>query len=133
MLLNLSPTKCTRKLLYLIIIFGQVLGPCGVTDYVCGRASKWIHNGTEFCHAAGFAVKDDISESLEERFCYGGRASLDLIADSWTGSHSDVPHKVNSLRLLEEMQQRVREMPFSERVLWAVGGLVLTAGLLFLR
>lgn len=109
----------------------QVLAPCGVNDYVCGRASEWIHNGTEFCYAAGFAVKDDISESMEKRFCYGGKASLDLIADSWKVSQSEVPQKVESLRLLEEFQQRVREMPFSERVSWAVGGLVLTAGLLF--
>ncbi|TQE05155.1 hypothetical protein C1H46_009307 [Malus baccata] len=109
----------------------QVLAPCGVNDYVCGRASEWIHNGTEFCHAAGFAVKDDISVSKEEPFCYGGKASLDLIADSWKASPSEVPQKAESLRVLEEFQQRWREMPFSERVSWAIGGLVLTAGLLF--
>lgn len=109
----------------------QVLAPCGVNDYVCGRASEWILNGTEFCHAAGFSVKDDTSESLEETFCYGGKASLDLIADSWKISQSVVPQKVERLRLLEELQQRVREMPYSERVSWAVGGLVLTSGLLF--
>jgi hypothetical protein len=27
----------------------------------------------------------------------------------------------------------VQEMPFSEKISWAVGGLVLTAGLLFMR
>lgn len=68
-----------------------------------------------------------------EAFCYGGKASLDLISDSWKVSQSEVPQKVESLRLLEEFQQRWREMPFSERVSWAVGGLVLTAGLLFVR
>nr|XP_011466172.1 PREDICTED: uncharacterized protein LOC101299595 isoform X2 [Fragaria vesca subsp. vesca] len=111
----------------------QVLAPCGLNDYVCGRASEWILNGTEFCHAAGFAVKGDMSDSLEETFCYGGKASLDLIADSWKVPQSEVPQKVGSLRLLEEFQERVREMPYSERVSWAVGGLVLTAGLLFVR
>ncbi|XP_068341750.1 folate-binding protein 1-like isoform X2 [Pyrus communis] len=109
----------------------QVLAPCGVNDYVCGRASEWIRNGTEFCHAAGFAVKDDVSVSNEEAFCYGGKGSLDLIADSWKASPSEVLQKGESLRLLEEFRQRWREMPFSERVSWAVGGLVLTAGLLF--
>ncbi|VVA12622.1 PREDICTED: folate receptor family [Prunus dulcis] len=109
----------------------QVLAPCGVNDYVCGRASEWIVNGTEFCHAAGFAVKDDITVRKREAFCYGGKASLDLISDSWKVSQSEVPQKVESLRLLEEFQQRWRGMPFSERVSWAVGGLVLTAGLLF--
>ncbi|KAF4357463.1 hypothetical protein F8388_018464 [Cannabis sativa] len=49
----------------------QVLAPCGVNDFVCGRASQWVHNGTELCHAAGFAVKDDlVGES-----CYGGKAT----------------------------------------------------------
>lgn len=114
-------------------IFCQVLAPCGVNDYVCGRASEWIVNGTEFCHAAGFAIKDDITVRKGEAFCYGGKASLDLISDSWKVSQSEVPQKVESLRLLEEFQQRWREMPFSERVSWAVGGLVLTAGLLFVR
>lgn len=104
-----------------------------MNDYVCGRASEWILNGTEFCHAAGFSVEDDTSESLEETFCYGGKASLDLIADSWKISQFEVPQKVERLRLLEELQQRVREMSYSERVSWAVGGLVLTAGLLFVR
>lgn len=74
-----------------------------------------------------------MSDSLEETFCYGGKASLDLIADSWKDPQSEVPQKVGSLRLLEEFQERVREMPYSERVSWAVGGLVLTAGLLFVR
>ncbi|CAN6575734.1 unnamed protein product [Malus baccata var. baccata] len=96
----------------------SVLAPCGVNDHVCGRASEWIRNGTEFCHAAGFAVKDDASLSNEEAFCYGGKGSLDLIADSWKASPSE---------------QRWREMPFGERVSWAVGGLVLTAGLLSVR
>ncbi|TQD93760.1 hypothetical protein C1H46_020659, partial [Malus baccata] len=77
----------------------QVLAPCGVNDYVCGRASEWIRNGTEFCHASGFAVKDDASVSNEEAFCYGGKASLDLIADSWKASPSEVLQKAESLRL----------------------------------
>jgi hypothetical protein len=34
---------------------------------------------------------------------------------------------------VEDFQQWVQEMQFSEKVSWAVGGLVLTAGLLFMR
>ncbi|KAG6599233.1 hypothetical protein SDJN03_09011, partial [Cucurbita argyrosperma subsp. sororia] len=30
----------------------QVLAPCGVNDFVCGRASEWVSNGTELCSAA---------------------------------------------------------------------------------
>lgn len=111
----------------------QVLAPCSVNDFVCGRASEWVHNGTELCHSAGFAVKDDLYLDMEETSCYGGKASLDLIADSWKASGSEVPQKVKSVALLKDFQQWVSEMPFSERVSWAVGGMVLTAGLLFVR
>lgn len=111
----------------------QVLAPCGVNDFVCGRASEWVHNGTELCHSAGFAVKDDLYLDMEETSCYGGKASLDLIAESWKASGSEVPQKVKSVALLKDFQQWASEMPFSERVSWAVGGMVLTAGLLFVR
>ncbi|PON52105.1 Folate receptor-like [Trema orientale] len=108
----------------------QVLSPCGVNDFVCGRASQWVHNGTDLCHAAGFAVKDDLL--VEETSCYGGKASLDLIADSWKASRSVVSQKGRAMGVLDDFHQWVTEMPFSERVSWAVGGMVLTAGLLFL-
>ncbi|GLT79019.1 hypothetical protein SLA2020_505320 [Shorea laevis] len=104
----------------------QVLAACGVNDFVCGRASEWVSNGTELCHAAGFAV------SAEETSCYGGKASLDSIADSWRVSKSEVPSKAGNLGRLEDFHQWVQEMPFNEKVSWAVGGLVLTAGLLFM-
>ncbi|KAA8536819.1 hypothetical protein F0562_029297 [Nyssa sinensis] len=107
----------------------QVLAPCGVNDFVCGRASEWISNGTELCRVAGFAVKS--SDEMDEKSCYGGKASLDSIADSWKAARSEVPRKAENLGILKDFQQWVREMPFSERVSWAVGGMVLTAGLLF--
>ncbi|KAF8387876.1 hypothetical protein HHK36_026538 [Tetracentron sinense] len=111
----------------------QVLAPCGLNAFVCGRASEWASNGTELCRLAGFSIKasEDIHMGTEESFCYGGKASLDIIADSWRGSQSGVPQKAESLGEFEDFQEWVREMPFSERVLWAVGGMVLTAGLLF--
>ncbi|XP_062084846.1 folate-binding protein 1 isoform X2 [Humulus lupulus] len=110
----------------------QVLAPCGVNDFVCGRASQWVHNGTELCHAAGFAVKDDLLG--EETSCYGGKASLNLISDSWKSSRSSsMPQKTGAAGLLDDFHQWVLEMAFADRVSWAVGGMVLTAGLLFLR
>jgi hypothetical protein len=113
----------------------QVIAPCGVNDFVCGQAAEWVSNGTELCHAAGYAVKlsDDAYVGAEEASCYGGRASLDSIADSWRSSRSEFPQKDENLRVLEDFQQWVQEMPFSEKISWAVGGLVLTAGLLFMR
>lgn len=111
----------------------QVLAPCGVKDLVCGRAAEWVPNGTELCRAAGFSVKlpDNNYIDLEEASCYGGKASLDKIADSWRASRSEVPQKAESLGILEDFQQWVQEMTLSETISWAVGGMVLTAGLLF--
>ncbi|XP_048236145.1 uncharacterized protein LOC8287106 [Ricinus communis] len=112
----------------------QVLAPCGVNEFVCGKAAEWVSNGTELCHSAGFAVKvaDDTYHGTEGAFCYGGRASLDSIAESWKASRSELPQKAGNLGALEDFQQWVQELPFSEKVSWAVGGMVLTAGLLFL-
>lgn len=112
----------------------QVLAPCGVGDFVCGRASEWISNGTELCRAAGFAVKafSDSGLSVEGTSCYGGKASLDSIAESWKRSQTSNFHNDEHYGLLEDFQQWVTEMPFAERVSWAVGGLVLTAGLFFM-
>ena len=70
---------------------------------------------------------------MEDSSCYGGKDSLDSIADSWRASHSEVPQRPETLGVFKDFQHWVREMPFSERVSWAVGGMVLTAGLLFIR
>lgn len=107
----------------------QALAPCGVNDFVCGRASEWISNGMELCRAAGFIVKpfDDIQETS----CYGGKARLDAIADTWTPSRYKVPQQTENSGVLKDFQQWAREMPFNEKVSWAVAGMVLTAGLLF--
>lgn len=111
----------------------QVLAPCGVNDFVCGRASEWVSNGTELCHAAGFAVKifDDTNVDIGGTSCYGSKASLDSIAQSWSTSRSELPQKDENLGIFEDFQQWVLEMPLSERISWAVGGMVLTSGLLF--
>ncbi|KAD6795409.1 hypothetical protein E3N88_06305 [Mikania micrantha] len=104
----------------------QVLVPCGNSDTVCGRASEWVSNGTELCRASGFSVKP--SNDFKETFCYGGKASLESVVDSWKTAHTRV---ARSSGFLSDFQQWVREMPINEQVSWAVGGLVLTAGLLF--
>ncbi|XP_043711913.1 uncharacterized protein LOC122660600 [Telopea speciosissima] len=110
-----------------------VLSPCGLSDFVCGRASEWASNGTELCQHAGFTIKtsEESHQGTEEPSCYGGKASLDSIADSWKASQSGVSQKVENAGLFEDFKQWLREMPFSERVSWAVGGMALTTGLLF--
>lgn len=110
----------------------QVLAPCGVNDFVCGRASEWISNGTELCRVAGFSVKS-LYDDPEEVSCYGGKSSMDHVAKSWGVSHSKVAQTAHSSSALEDFQHWVEDMLFSERVSWAIGGMVLTAGLLFVR
>lgn len=99
---------------------------------MCGRASEWISNGTELCRVAGFSVKS-LSDDPEEVSCYGGKSSVDYIADSWQTSRSKVQEKADSSGLVEDFKQWLEDMTFKERISWAVGGMVLTAGLLFTR
>lgn len=109
----------------------QVLAPCGVSDFVCGRASQWISNGTELCRVAGFSVM--MSDNSDEPLCFGGKATMDYIADSWkASSQSGVPLKTESSGMLEDLEQWMECMSYVERVCWAVGGMVLTAGLFFI-
>lgn len=109
----------------------QDLAPCGVGDFVCGRASEWVSNGTELCHAAGFSVRP--SDDSADSSCYGGKGSLDYIANSWKSSHSEILPEEKNAWVLEDYKQWIADIPFSERVSWAIGGMVLTAGLLFAR
>ncbi|CAL1393380.1 unnamed protein product [Linum trigynum] len=110
----------------------RFLAPCGVSDFLCGRAAEWVSNGTDFCTALGFRVEvaEPSYRAANQATCYGGKGSLDHIADSW--NQPEMHQRPVSLNGLEEFQQRVLEMSFSERVSWAVGGMVLTAGLLFI-
>ncbi|XP_019429092.1 PREDICTED: uncharacterized protein LOC109336750 [Lupinus angustifolius] len=112
----------------------QSLAPCGVNDFVCGRAAEWVSNGTDLCHAAGFQVKpaDIMHGASEGTFCYGDKASLNSVSDSWKAPKFEFIPKVDRSKMLNDFQQWAREMPFNERVSWAIGGMVLTAGLLFI-
>lgn len=56
-----------------------------------------------------------------------------LLLSHGGASRSELPPKAENVGVLKDFQQRVQEMPFSDKVSWAVGGMVLTAGLLFLR
>ncbi|XP_027366614.1 uncharacterized protein LOC113872923 [Abrus precatorius] len=112
----------------------QILAPCGVNDFVCGRAAEWVSNGTDLCLAAGFRVKPSgiVHIASKEDSCYGDKASLGSVADSWKASQFELTKQGEGLRMFDDFQQWVREMPFGERVSWAIGGMVLTAGLLFI-
>ncbi|CAM8963054.1 hypothetical protein QQ045_005207 [Rhodiola kirilowii] len=112
---------------------GQTLAPCGVGDFVCGKASEWVSNGTELCRAAGFAVQNsDETSSIEESTCYGGKASIDSVAISWKSSRSTMTKNAEKLGVLQDLLQWAADMRFIERVSWAVGGIVLTAGMIYM-
>ncbi|XP_073118529.1 folate-binding protein 1 isoform X1 [Henckelia pumila] len=107
----------------------QVLAPCGSGDFVCGKASEWVSNGTELCHASGFSVSS--FDDPEETSCYGGKSGLDYITNSWKTSRSDILHGNQNTGVVEYLRHWIANMSFSERISWAIGGMVLTAGIVF--
>ncbi|KAG0479822.1 hypothetical protein HPP92_010680 [Vanilla planifolia] len=112
----------------------QVLSPCRLNDIVCGRASEWASNGTELCRLAGFSVLHDVFDDNDddEPYCYGGKASLESISGSWKASRSDLGKGVHrTTEVFEGFKQWFRRMPVNEKVRWAIGGMVLTSGLVF--
>lgn len=126
---------CLLIFIFFIVLKSQLLAPCGVNDFVCGRAAEWASNGTDLCAAAGFRVKpsDIVHIPSEETYCYGDKASLGSVSDSWKASQSELTRKGENLRKFDDFQLWFMDMPLSERVLWAIGGMVLTAGLVFIR
>ncbi|KAI5398583.1 hypothetical protein KIW84_064089 [Lathyrus oleraceus] len=85
-------------------------------------------------HSSGFRVKpsDIVHVASEETFCYGDKASLGSVADSWKASQFESIKKGENSMIFDDFQQWTRNMPFNERVSWAIGGMVLTAGLVFI-
>ncbi|KNA25094.1 hypothetical protein SOVF_009590 [Spinacia oleracea] len=75
----------------------------------------------------------DSGPTIEETSCYGGKASLDSIVESWNRPQTNNFQKDGYDGSLEDFQQWVTEISFAERVSWAVGWLFLTAGLFFMR
>uniref|UniRef100_A0A0E0CMR1 Folate receptor-like domain-containing protein n=1 Tax=Oryza meridionalis TaxID=40149 RepID=A0A0E0CMR1_9ORYZ len=126
--------KACSEAYFAIDVKTQALSPCGLGDILCGKAHKWVSNGTELCRSAGFSVQalESTSGGVDDTFCYGGKASFDAISSSWTSSKErPVLSDVASWNL-EDFRRWAREMPASERVSWAIGGMVLTAGLIFI-
>ncbi|XP_062213785.1 folate-binding protein 1-like [Phragmites australis] len=104
----------------------QALSPCGLGDILCGKAHKWVSNDTELCHLAGFSmqISETSSGGVDDTLCYGGKASLDS-KDRPTLSG------VASWDLQDFLRWAI-EVHVGERVSWAIGGMVLTAGLIFI-
>lgn len=108
----------------------QVLMPCGPRDTICGRARKLVSNGTEFCRLAGFSVPS--SKDIGSTFCFDGKMSLD--ARDVGSQEAEKRHSYDKVQSTQErIRNYLRRMDTGEAILWAVGGLVLTAGVLLMR
>uniref|UniRef100_A0A0D6R5Y6 Folate receptor-like domain-containing protein n=1 Tax=Araucaria cunninghamii TaxID=56994 RepID=A0A0D6R5Y6_ARACU len=112
----------------------QVLAPCGSRDTLCGKGLEWTSNGTEFCQLAGFSVLEPMERSIgiENTFCFDGRTSIEKVNAWETTSQSKSSEKVWDSTLRQEFHRWVMQMDTSERISWAVGGLVLTAGVIYM-
>ncbi|KAJ3681368.1 hypothetical protein LUZ60_015857 [Juncus effusus] len=100
----------------------QILSPCGLNDIVCGKLREWASNGTELCSLTGFSVQKHNEDS--DGFCYGGKESLGSISDSWKLDRRGPAFNAQT--------GLFKDVEISERVSWAIGGLVLTAGLIYM-
>lgn len=111
----------------------EILTPCGSRDTICGRGLEWTSSGSEFCQLAGFSVIEpmDKSTGLENPFCFDGRTSIEMVDAQDRTSHTDSSKKVWA-SLLQEFYQWARQMDTGERISWAIGGMVLTAGIIFM-
>lgn len=110
------------------------MSPCGQEDILCGAASEWVSNGTELCHSAGFIVQPPEYNVAKKQFCYGGKMSLDSISDSWRkSSTSELLHKSEIMGSMTNFQQWLKKQEITQSISWAVGGMVLTAGMFFNR
>lgn len=112
----------------------EILMPCGSRDMICGRGLEWTSSGSQFCQLAGFSVIEpmDKSAGLENPFCFDGRTSIAML-DAWDRtSQTDSSKKVLDSSLLQEFYQWARQLDTGERISWAVGGMVLTAGIIFM-
>lgn len=112
----------------------EILMPCGSKDAICGRGLEWASSGSQFCQLAGFSVIEpmDKSTALENYFCFDGRTSIEMLDVLDRTSQTDSSKKVLDSNLLQELYQWARQMDTSERICWAVGGMVLTAGIIFM-
>lgn len=108
----------------------QVLQPCGPKDIICARASEWAANGSQFCELAGFAVPS--SKGIVKPVCFDGKPSLNTdVAASRKSGKKGTNTKQQATR--DMVQNFIMRMDRGDVIAWAVGGLVLTAGVILMR
>ena len=78
-------------------------------------------------------VSGTSSGLVDDIFCYGGKASLDCISNSWTSSKDRPTLSGLTSWDVQVFQRWAGDMPVGERASWEIGGVVLRAGLIFIR
>ncbi|KAI5066971.1 hypothetical protein GOP47_0017499 [Adiantum capillus-veneris] len=107
----------------------QVLTPCSPKDVICARATEWAANGSHFCELAGFVVPS--LRNAMKPFCFDGKPALtaDVSANKKPG-RTKTYRKQRSIRA---MLRYLFSMVSGDVIVWAIGGLVLTAGAILMR
>ncbi|BBN12256.1 hypothetical protein MPTK1_5g18570 [Marchantia polymorpha subsp. ruderalis] len=113
----------------------QMLMPCGPKDVLCARAKEWASNSSAFCQLAGFASVDTRNQFnfLEERACYDGKAEAPGSADEVVKIKQRSTRRAKHDSSLDMLRKYIENMDVAVQIMWAIGGLVLTAGALHLR
>ncbi|GJP37523.1 hypothetical protein CLOM_g21920 [Closterium sp. NIES-68] len=140
----------------------QHIFPCGRRDTLCARLDSFASSGRQFCQLAGFDWLPDShgagverrggrgeemggreGEGRGERFCFDG--TLTAAASKARGGHKggggsgekggdeEEEAEEGSSGWWEQWVGSERGRPFGGNVVWLVCGLVLTAGLTYLR
>ncbi|KAL3694756.1 hypothetical protein R1sor_008407 [Riccia sorocarpa] len=113
----------------------QVLMPCSPRDVLCAKAKEWASNSSVFCQLAGFSVVDTRDEfaSLAENACFDGKAEARGSVDEVVKTKQKNTRRANHKSFVDMIRKYIENMGVVIRILWAIGGLVLTAGVLHLR
>lgn len=104
--------------------------PCGPKDVLCAKAHEWASNSSTFCDLAGFSVmhsSDNINSSTE-RYCFDGKAESARVFTDDIDNKQRSPRRDRHYNALDTLKNWTKNMNIAAQIMWAVGGLVLTAG-----
>ncbi|XP_024543825.1 uncharacterized protein LOC9654190 [Selaginella moellendorffii] len=110
----------------------QALLPCGSSEIICAQGTEWTRNSSHFCELAGFRVV----ERASGEFCYDGTPgeSLEKTSPSSKDQKKKKQKKQDRTPSPESPSKKFdRAFLMTDKVLWAVAGLVLTAGAVLFR
>lgn len=112
----------------------QVLMPCGPRDVLCAKAHEWASNSSTFCELSGFSVKESSHNLYSlERGCFDGKAETASIPMDDVDNSQKSPRRDQHDNAMDMLKNWTKNMNVAVQIMWAIGGLVLTAGAWHLR